>query len=61
MSDADAKRFAHLRAIRTAVVGLALGVVTAALVLHDEPLAFPSLIATLVILLYSFLPTLIRA
>ncbi|WP_323677155.1 hypothetical protein [Halorubellus sp. PRR65] len=48
----------HLRAIRTAIVGVALGVVTAALIVHNEPLAFPLLIMTCLVSGYAFVPTL---
>lgn len=47
-----------LRGIRTTIAGLALAVITAGLTLHNEPLAFPALVLTLVVLAYSFVPTL---
>lgn len=49
---------AHLRAIRTAIVGLALGVVTAGLVVADEGMAFPLFIVTCLVVGYAFFPTL---
>lgn len=52
---------AHLRAIRSTIAALALAVLAAALILHDEPLAFPFLIATVVVLIYSFVPTLLHS
>ena len=52
---------AHLRSIRSAIVGTALAMLTGALVLHDEPLAFPMLILTLIVVAYSFVPTLIHS
>jgi hypothetical protein len=49
---------ANLQAIRTAIVGVALGVVTAALIVHNESLAFPLLIVTCLVSGYAFVPTL---
>lgn len=49
---------ANLQAIRTAIVGVALGVVTAALILHNESLAFPLFIVTCLVSGYAFVPTL---
>ncbi|WP_226013099.1 hypothetical protein [Halomicrobium salinisoli] len=46
---------AHLRALHTAIVGVGLSILTGALVVADEPLAFSFLIATLLVLGYSLL------
>ena len=52
---------AHLRSIRTAVVGLALAVIAAGLIISGEgPLDFVFLILSLFVCLYAFVPPLIR-
>ena len=48
----------HLRAIRTAIIGLALAVLTTGLVIVGDPLGFQFLIVTILICLYSFVPPL---
>ncbi len=52
---------AHLRAIRTALVGVALAVVTTGLGIEGDPLAFHFSVLTLLVCLYAFVPPLIRA
>lgn len=61
VNDSKSSNKAHLRAIRSTIAALALAVLAAALILHDEPLAFPFLIATIVVLIYSFVPTLLHS
>jgi hypothetical protein len=61
IEDRDSLLFAHLRAIRTAIIGLALAVITTGLVIQGEPLDFPFLILTILVCLYSFVPPLIRS
>lgn len=58
--DANPVLMAHLRAIRTAIVGLALAVITAGLVIQGDPLDFPLFVITILVCLYSFIPPLIR-
>lgn len=51
---------AHLRAIRTAIVGLALAVITVGLIIEGDPLDFPFFTITILVCLYAFVPPLIR-
>lgn len=53
---------AHLRSIRTAVVGLALAVVATGLIISggNDPLDFGFLIFSLLVCLYAFLPPFIH-
>lgn len=53
----------HLRSIRTAIVGLALAVITVGLIVPggNDPLDFIFFILTVCVCLYAFLPPLIRA
>lgn len=52
--------FAHLRAIRTAIVGLALAVITTGLIIQGDPLEFPLLVITIFVCFYAFVPPLVR-
>lgn len=60
-SDDEPLTNAHLRAIRSTIAAVALAILTAALILHDEGLAFPFLIVTIGVLIYSFIPTLLAS
>ena len=40
---------AHLRAIRTAIVGLALAVITVGLIIEGDPLGFPFFTITILV------------
>ncbi|CDK41066.1 uncharacterized protein BN903_1 [Halorubrum sp. AJ67] len=51
----------HLRSIRTAIVGLALAVLTTGLIISGDSLDFPFLIFSLFVCLYAFVPPFIRA
>ena len=61
--DENALFMAHLRSIRTAIVGLALAVVAAGLIISggEEPLDLFFLIISLLVCLYAFVPPLIRS
>ncbi len=50
-------RNAHLRAIRTAIASLALAIITAGLVINNDPEAFSLFLITILVLVYSFVPT----
>ena len=52
---------AHLRAIRSAIVALALAVVAAPFLLEQETLGLLLLVGTLVAIAYSFVPTLLES
>lgn len=52
---------AQLYAIRTAIVGIALAVITTGLILQDEPLDFAFFILTLVVCSYSLISPLLRS
>jgi hypothetical protein len=51
---------AHLRSIRSALIAVAVSVLATGLIIREDPLAFPFLIASIVICLYAFVPPLIR-
>ena len=53
-NDESSLLIAHLRAIRTAIVGLALAVITAGLIIQGEPLELHFLILTILVCAYSF-------
>ena len=61
--DENALFMAHLRSIRTAIVGLALAVVAAGLIISggEDPLDFFFLSISLLVCLYAFVPPLIRS
>ena len=52
--DENSLLMAHLRAIHSAIVGLALAVITAGLIIQGDPLEFPLLIVTIFVCLFSF-------
>lgn len=56
MTGSDASLRAHLRAIRTAVAGIGLAILTAALT-EEGSLGFHLFIATVLVIAYSFVPT----
>lgn len=58
MDEHNPVKQSHLRAIRTSVVGVGLAIVTAALISADEPMGFGLFIVTVIVLAYSFVPTL---
>ncbi|RJX49863.1 hypothetical protein [Halonotius pteroides] len=60
MSDEQAVLLAHLRAIRTAVVAVAVSVLATGLIINEEPLAFPLFAIGLLICAYAFVPPLLR-
>jgi hypothetical protein len=51
---------AHLRAIRTAIVGLALTVLAAAMIIIDAPYGYPLFLLSLTVCVYAFVPPLTR-
>ena len=57
MSDDDSIRGSDIRAIRTAIVGLALAVMAAALAHIGDPMGFSLFVVMLVVLAYSFVQT----
>lgn len=61
--DENSLLMAHLRSIRTAIVGLALAVVATGLIISggEDPLDIGFLILSLFVCLYAFVPPLIRA
>jgi len=61
--DEQSLLMAHLRSIRTAIIGLALAVITTGLIISggNDPLDFGLLILTIFVCLYAFVPPLIRA
>lgn len=62
MTDDDSSLLmAHLRAIRTAIVGLALAVITVGLIIEGDSLGFPFFLITILVCSYAFVPPLIRA
>lgn len=54
---ASKSRNAHLRAIRTAIASLALAIITAGLVINNDSEAFSLFLITILVLVYSFVPT----
>ena len=60
MGDEQAVLLAHLRAIRTAIVAVAVSVLATGLIINEEPLAFPLFSIGLLICAYAFVPPLIR-
>ena len=60
MSDEQTVLRAHLRSIRTALVAVAVSVLTTGLVIREDPLAFPFLVFSLFVCAYAFVPPLIR-
>ena len=62
MSDDESSHlFAHLRAIRTAIVGLALAVITTGLIIQGDSLEFPFLVITIFVCFYAFVPPFVRS
>lgn len=59
MSNDGSVRGADVRAIRTAIVGLALAIMTAALIHSSDPETFWLLIVTLIVIAFSFVQTLL--
>jgi len=61
MTNEQALFRAHLRSLRTALVGMAASILTASLIIADEDgLGFPLFVITLLICAYAFAPPLLR-
>ncbi|MCX2819777.1 hypothetical protein EGH25_10495 [Haladaptatus sp. F3-133] len=61
MTDEQDLLRAHLRSIRTALVAMAVSILTTGLIIADEDgLGFPLFIITLLICAYAFVPPLLR-
>lgn len=61
MTDDQITLRAHLRSIRTALVAMAVSILTAALIIANEDgLGFPLFVITLLVCAYAFVPPLLR-
>lgn len=62
MNDPDERVYGpHLRAIRSAVAALAVAVLAAPLLMANDHYGFALFLITLVLVLYSFVPTLLHS
>ena len=60
MTDGQTVLLAHLRSIRSALVAVAISVLATGLIIREDPLAFPFLLVSITVCLYSFVPPLIN-
>ena len=59
--NSEAPYGAHLRAIRSAIAALAIAVIAVPLIMADEHHGFVLFLVTLILVLYSFIPTLLHS
>lgn len=60
MAEDNAMDHSHMRSIRTAIAAVALATLTNAVPIRGE-FGFPLLVTTIILVIYSFVPTYIRS